>query len=131
MFLDDKDPKTLIVSFLEALEELDNKSKSELQTKFESTQEIINSRVKAIFEKLNDRKGLTTPAFDVQDEEDEDGLSNQLLQTHENQLLDLQNIFERYINTLTLFGFNSGKYDLKRRIILFPSNSVTCSSSTF
>ena len=29
-----------------------------------------------------------------------------------NQLLDLQQYFERYVNTLPVFGFNSGKYDL-------------------
>ena len=57
VFLCDKDPKNLIVSFVETLEELANKSKTEMQTKFASIQEIINSRVKAIFEKLNERKG--------------------------------------------------------------------------
>ena len=30
----------------------------------------------------------------------------------ENSILDLQQHFERYINTLPVFGFNSGKYDL-------------------
>ena len=64
----DKDPKNLIVSFAEALEELANKSKTETQTKFASIQEIINSRVKAIFEKLKERKRYTTPAFDFEDE---------------------------------------------------------------
>ena len=29
-----------------------------------------------------------------------------------NQLLDLQQHFERYVKTLPVFGFNSGKYDL-------------------
>ena len=29
-----------------------------------------------------------------------------------NQLLDLQQQFERYVNTLPVLGFNSGKYDL-------------------
>ena len=29
-----------------------------------------------------------------------------------NQLLDLQKHFKRYVNTLLVFGFNSGKYDL-------------------
>ena len=31
---------------------------------------------------------------------------------HKNQLLELQQHFERYLNTLPVFGFNSGKYDL-------------------
>ena len=116
VFLCDNDPKNLIVSFVEALEELANKSKTEMQTKFASIQEIINSRVKAIFEKLNERKGRTNPAFDFEDEcieeEEEADMSTQFLQMQKNQLLDLQQHFERYINTLPVFGFNSGKYDL-------------------
>ena len=116
VFLCYKDPKNLIVSFVEALEEFANKSKTEMQTKFASIQEIINSRVKAIFEKLNERKGRTNPAFDFEDEcieeEEEADMSTQFLQIQKNQLLDLQQHFERYINTLPVFGFNSGKYDL-------------------
>ncbi|XP_075263345.1 uncharacterized protein LOC142354893, partial [Convolutriloba macropyga] len=116
VFLCDKDPKNLIVSFVEALEEFANKSKTEMQTKFASIQEIIESRVKAIFEKLNERKGRTNPAFDFEDEcieeEEEADMSTQFLQMQKNQLLDLQQHFELYINTLPVFGFNSGKYDL-------------------
>ena len=39
-------------------------------------------------------------------------MSTQFLQMQKNQLLDWQQHFERYINTLPVFGFNSGKYDL-------------------
>ena len=159
MFLCNKDPKNLIVFFVEALEELANKSKTEMQTKFASFQEIINSRVKAIFEKLNARKGHTTPIFDFDDEcideeeEEEADMSTQFLQMQKNQLFELQQHFERYINTLPVFGFNSGKYDrnlikiyllpyliherdvqptvIKKRTILFLSSSVTCSSLIF
>ena len=103
VFLCDKDPKNQIVSLVEALEELANKSKTEMQTKFASIQKIINSRVKAIFEKLNERKGRTNPAFDFEDEcieeEEEADMSTQFLQMQKNQLLDLQQHFERYINT--------------------------------
>ena len=116
MFLCDIDPKTLIVSFVETLEELANKSKTEMKTKFASIQEIINSRVQAIFEKLNERKGHTPPAFDFEneviEEEEEADMSIQFLQTQKNHFLDLQQHFDRYINTLAVFGFNSGKYDL-------------------
>ena len=113
LFLCDKDPQKLIVSFVEALEELVNKSKTEMQTKLASIQEIINSRVKAIFENLKERKGRTTPAFDFEDEcieeEEEADMFTQFLQMQKNLLLDLQQLFERYINTLPVFGFNSGK----------------------
>ena len=39
-------------------------------------------------------------------------MSTQFLQMQKNLLLNLQQHFERYINTLPVFGFNSGKYDL-------------------
>ena len=39
-------------------------------------------------------------------------MSTQFLQIQKNQLLNLQQHFERYVNTLPVFGFNSGKYDL-------------------
>ena len=78
---------------------------------------MIKSRVNAIFKNLNERKGHTTPAFDFEDEcieeeEEEANMSTHFLQKKKSQLLDLQQYFERYINTLLVFGFNSGKYDL-------------------
>ena len=116
VFLCGEDPKNLIVSFVEALEELVKKSETEMQTKFASIHEIVNSRVRAIFGTLNEKKGHTTPAFDFKDEcieeEEEADMSIQFLQTQKNHFLDLQQHFERYINTLPVFGFNSGKYDL-------------------
>ena len=39
-------------------------------------------------------------------------MSTQFLQIQKNQLLELQQHFELYVSTLTVFGFNSGKYDL-------------------
>ena len=68
VFLCHKDPKTLIVSCVEALEELANKSKNDIHPKIASIQEIMKSRINAIFEKLKERKDHTTPAFDFEDE---------------------------------------------------------------
>ena len=45
-------------------------------------------------------------------EEEEIDMSTQFLQIQKNQLLELQQHFERYVSTLPVFGFNSGKYDL-------------------
>ena len=39
-------------------------------------------------------------------------LSTKFLQMQKNQLIDLQEHFERYCNVLPVFGFNSGKYDI-------------------
>ena len=39
-------------------------------------------------------------------------VSTQFLQIQKSQLSELQQHFERYVKTLPVFGFNSGKYDL-------------------
>ena len=111
IFLCNKDPKTLIVSFVEALEELASKSKAEMLQKFSSIENAIKTRVNSIFEKLNGRKDESTPMFEFQYiEEEEFDMSTQFLEIQKNQLLDLQQHFERYVSTLPVFGFNSGKY---------------------
>ena len=45
-------------------------------------------------------------------EEEEIDMSTHFLQIQKKQLLELQQHFERYVSTLPVFGFNSGKYDL-------------------
>ena len=39
-------------------------------------------------------------------------MSTQFLRIQKNQLIDLKQHLETYVNTLPLFGFNSGRYDL-------------------
>ena len=116
VFLCDKDPKALIISFVEAIEDLANKSKTEMWTKFSSIEAIIRARVNAIGENLIKRKDQNASTFECEDErteeDDEADMSTQFLQMQKNQLLDLQQHFERYVNTLPVFGFNSGKYYL-------------------
>ena len=113
IFLCNRDPKTLTVSFVEGLEELASRSKAEMLQKFFSIENAIKNRVSSIFEKLNGRKDESTPMFEFQYiEEEEIDMSTQFLQFQKNQLLELQQHFERYISILPLFGFNSGKYDL-------------------
>ena len=69
------------------------------------------------FDKLNART-LTKrlEVLDYEDESvedgDEDDLSTQFLRTQINQLIDLKQHLERYVNTLAVFGFNSGRCDL-------------------
>ena len=86
-----------------------------MRTKFSSIEAIIRARVNAICENLNKRKDQNSSAFECEDErakeDDEADTSTQFLQTQKNQLLDLQQHFERYV-TLPVFGFNSCKYDL-------------------
>ena len=83
--------------------------------KFSSIENANKSRVNSIFEKPNEMKNESTPIFEfpkIEEEEEEIDMSTQILQIQKNQLLELQQHFERYVNTLSVFGFNSGKYDL-------------------
>ena len=48
----------------------------------------------------------------VAEEEMEKDLSTHFLQMQKNQLIDLQEHFERYWNVSPVFGFNSAKYDI-------------------
>ena len=88
-----------------------------MRTKFSFIEAIIRARVNAICKNLNKRKDQNASAFECEDEgteeDDEVDMSTQFLQMQKNQLLDLEQHFERYVNTLPVFGFNSGKYDLK------------------
>ena len=113
-FLCNRDPKTMIVSFFEALEELASKSKAEMLQKFSFIENAIKTRLNSFFEKLNERKNASTPMFEFQyiEEKEEINMSTKFLQIHKNQLLELQQHIELYVNTLTVFGCNSGKYDL-------------------
>ena len=47
----------------------------------------------------------------IEDTEETD-MSTQFLRMQKNHLIDLKQNLERYVNTLPVFGFNSGRYDL-------------------
>ena len=52
-------------------------------------------------------------------------MSTQFLRMQKNQLIDLKQDLERYVNTLPVFGFNSRRYDLnliKSYLILYLIN---------
>ena len=122
-FLCNKDPRKLIVSFIEALEELAGKSKAEILQNSSYIENAIKTRINSIFEKLNGRKDESTPMFEFQYiEEEEIDMSTQFLQIQKNGLLELQQHFERYVNTLPVFGFNSGKYAIFNQRLLKKAN---------
>ena len=49
----------------------------------------------------------------IEDDTDENQASTQFLLTKKSLLTDLKIHFERYVKTLTVFGFNSARYDIK------------------
>ena len=107
----------MIIDSVSKLELLAEKSKLEMRTKFQDVEVAVNERLKKIFDQLNERgKNYSSNKFEYQDEcievsEDVD-ISTQLLQIQKNQHIDLNQHLERYVNTLPIFGFNSGRYDL-------------------
>ena len=73
--------------------------------------------MKKIFDQLNKRgKNYSNIKFEHEDECIEDSekadMSTQFLRIQKTQLIDLKQHLERYVNTLPVFGFNSGRYDL-------------------
>ena len=127
IFLYNKDPQNLIIDFVSKLELLAEKSKLEMRTKFQDIEVAVNERLEKIFDQLNERgKNYSSNKFEYEDECIEDSeeadMSTQFLRIQKNQLIDLKQRLERYVNTLPVFGFNSGRYDLnliKSYLILY------------
>ena len=117
IFLYNKDPQNLIIDFVSKLELLAEKSKLEMRKKFQDVEVAVNERMKKIFDQLNEcGKNYSSNKFEygdecIEDSEDAD-LSTQFLRIQKNQNIDLKQHLERYVNTLPVFGFNSGRYDL-------------------
>ena len=107
----------MIIDFVSKLELLAEKSKLEMRTNFQDIEVAVNERMKKIFDQLNERgQNFSSKKFEYEDECIEDSeeadMSTQFLRIQKNQLIDLKQHLERYINTLPVFGFNSGRYDL-------------------
>ena len=75
----------------------------------------IKIKLCAILEQLKQRRnrveGVSNFVDDCVMEEEKKDLSTHFLQMQKNQLIDLQEHFERYCNVLPVFGFNGAKYD--------------------
>ena len=113
IFLCNADPHHLISSFTTALEGLATPSKARMKLNFIEVETAIKIKLSAILEQLNQRRNRVSNFVDdcIVEEEEKD-LSTQFLQMQKNQLIELQERFERYCNVLPVFGFNSAKYDI-------------------
>ena len=117
IFVCDKDPQSLIIDFVANLELLAEKNKTEMRSKFLETENNIKKRLHTIFSILNERVSFNKiEAREYEDEcienEEETDASTHFLRIQKNQLIDLMQHLERYTNTLPVFGFNSGRYDI-------------------
>ena len=85
-----------------------------MKLNFYEVETAIKITLCAILEQLNQRlnRAEMLPKYvdDCKVEEEKD-LSTQLLQMWKNQLIDLQEHFERYCNVSPVFGFNRAKCD--------------------
>ena len=118
-FLCNSDPRHLVSSFVSALEGLATQSKAQMKLRFFEVETAIKIKLLSVLEQLNQRHSQREGVFDYDNDEyfndtaEEKELSTQFLQMQKNQLIDLQEHFECYCNTLLVFGFNSAKYDIK------------------
>ena len=87
-----------------------------MKLKFIEIETAIKINLCAKLEQLNQRHNQAERVWNFIDGcivvEEENDLSTQFLQMQKNQLIDLQEHFERYCNVLPDFGFNSAKYDI-------------------
>ena len=114
--LSDANPHHLISSFITALEGLATQSKAQMNLHFIEVETAIKIKLCAILEQLNQRRNraekVSNFVVDCIVEEEEKYLSTHFLQMQKNQLIALQEHFERYCNVLPVFRFISAKYDI-------------------
>ena len=88
-----------------------------MRTKFQDIEVAVNERMKKIFDRLNERdKNFSSKQFEYEDEciedSDEADMSTQLLPFQKNQLIDLKQHLEKFVNNSPVFRFSSDRYDL-------------------
>ena len=103
IFLCNANPHHLISSFITAPKRLATQSKAKLQLDFIEIKAAIKTKLCVIFEQFNQRHNQAERVSNFVDdciveEEEEKDLSTQFLQMQKNQLIDLQEHFERYCN---------------------------------
>ena len=116
-FLCNANPHHPILSFNTALEGFATQSKAQMKLSFFEVETAVKIKLCAILEQLNQRRNRAERVSNFVDdcvaqEKEEKDSSTQFLQIQKNQLIDLQEQFERYCNVLPVFGFNSAKYDI-------------------
>ena len=115
IFLCNANPHHLISSFITALEGLATQSKAQMKLNFIEVETEIRIKLCAILEQLNQRRNRAGRVSNFVDDcvlKREEDLCTQFLQMQKNQLVYLQEQFERYCNVLPVFRFNSAKDDI-------------------
>ena len=111
-------PRHLLSAFVSTLEGLATQSKAQMKLRFIAVETAIKIKLSSILQQINQRHSQRERVIDYDNDEcfndtaEGKELSTQFLQMQKNHLIDLQEQFERYCNTLPVFSFNSAKYDL-------------------
>ena len=99
VFLCNANPHHLISSSITALEGLATQSKAQMKLNSIEVETAIKTKLGAVLEQLNQRRNrVSIFVDDFILEEEETDLSTHFLQIQKNQLIDLQEHFERYCN---------------------------------
>ena len=98
IFLCDPNPRELVSSCIDALEILVRQSKAQIKMNFLQIETAIKSRLASIQESINQRRSHCV-GIEAEDDISKNS-STQFLKTQKNQLIDLQEHFERYCNTI-------------------------------
>ena len=109
IFLCEEDPNRLIISFVAQLETLAAKNKADMRPKLLAVEAEIKTRLSDISSRL---QVVSETQPNISNKTEDSNASENFLRFQQKQLLDLQRHFDSYVDTLPVFGFNSGKYDL-------------------
>ena len=109
VFICENDPNRLIISFVAQLEILAAKNKVDVRSKFLEVESEIKTRLNYVSCRL---QIISETQSIISSETEDRNASKNFLRYQQKQLLDLQGHFNNYVDTLPVFGFNSGKYDL-------------------
>ena len=113
IFLCNSDPRHLVSSFVSTLESLATQSKAQMKLRFIEVETAIKIELSSTLKQLNQRHSQGERVIDYDNDEhfndtaEEKELSTQFLQMQNHHLIDLQENFERYCNTLPVFGLIS------------------------
>ena len=114
IFLCNANPHHLILPFITALEGLATQSKAQMKLNFIEIELAFKIELCAILEQRKQRRGRAERLSNFVDDciVEEEKESTQSPQLQKNQLIDLEEHFERYCTVSSDFGFNSAKYDI-------------------
>ena len=117
IFLSNSNPRDLVESFIDAVKGLATQSKAQLELKFLEVETAIKSKLTQTLKSLNEHccrnhRVLEFEDHCFQDDNEEKDAWTQFLQMQKNQLIELQELLERYCSVLPVFGFKCAKHDI-------------------